>query len=216
MKRPDALITAGPTREPLDPVRFLSNRSSGRMGFALAGAARDVGMRVTLVTGPVHLPPPRGVRVIAVETAREMERAVIRRARGAGLIIMAAAVADYEPAAPSRQKIKKSAATLTLRLRKTPDILAGLGRRKKRGQILVGFAAETNDLIRNARAKLRAKNLDFIAANRVGIRGAGFEAEHNAVTLLARDGTATVFPRTTKARLAARLVRFILKSASRC
>jgi phosphopantothenoylcysteine decarboxylase/phosphopantothenate--cysteine ligase len=209
------LITAGPTREPLDPVRFLSNRSSGRMGYALAAAAARAGCRVVLVSGPVALRPPRGARVLRVETAEEMRRATLREARGAGLVIMAAAVADYRPAAPSRRKIKKGAARQVLRLERTPDILAELGRRKRRGQLLVGFAAETHDLLRHAREKLARKNLDFLVANPVGRPGSGFESPFNRATLLSRGGAELAFPRQRKEALARRLVRAFLDARPR-
>ncbi|MDD2706617.1 MAG: phosphopantothenoylcysteine decarboxylase [Verrucomicrobiae bacterium] len=212
MRKLRILITAGPTREPIDPVRFISNRSSGKMGFALAEAARKAGHDTILVSGPVSLPPPRGVRLTAVETADEMRRAVLREARHANLIIMAAAVADYTPAEPARQKIKKNAPTLRLLLRKTPDILQELGKRKTSAQTLVGFAAETSLVLPRARAKLIAKNLDFIVANRVGIPGSGFESTHNLATVLARDGRRFPFPRLTKRRLAGCLLTLFTKS----
>jgi phosphopantothenoylcysteine decarboxylase/phosphopantothenate--cysteine ligase len=181
------LVTAGPTREPVDPVRYLSNRSSGKMGYALAEAAAARGATVVLVSGPVALPPPHGVQVVRVETAGQMREAVL--AAGADAVFMAAAVADHAPqAAPA--KIKKSAEALTLTLSPGPDILAELGERKGRagGPLLVGFAAETEDLLPRAEAKLAAKNLDFIVANDVSRADAGMESDVNAVTILDRRG----------------------------
>lgn len=210
MPRWNILITAGPTREPLDPVRFLSNRSSGKMGYALAEAARNAGHRVTLISGPVSLPPPRRIRLLRVETAREMLRATLKEARRARIIIMAAAVADYEPLVVSRQKIKKNSGGLYLRLKKTTDILAELGRRRTRGQLLVGFAAETTQLLRHARVKLESKGADYIVANRVGKRGMGFESDYNAVTILGRDGSSHSLKRMSKKRLAGQLMKFLL------
>lgn len=180
------------------------------MGYALANAAALAGHRVTLVSGPVCLVPPRIVRVIPVETARAMRTVVLRKARRADLIIMAAAVADYEPVSVARQKIKKRTKTLTLRLRKTPDILAELGRRKKPGQVLVGFAAETSRLREYAHAKLQAKNLDYVVANRVGLKGSGFESDHNRALVIGRAGIVRRFVRMTKLRLARQLVKFLL------
>ncbi len=203
------LITSGPTREPLDPVRFISNRSSGKMGHALVEAARTAGHRVTLVSGPVALPPPRSVALQEVETAEEMRRAVMKAASRADVIIMAAAVADYRPLVKARSKIKKRAAEMLLRLQKTPDILAELGRRKRPGQILVGFAAETENLRRHAARKLKAKNLDYLVANRVGRKDSGFDSDHNRAFLLARDGGTRSFPLMSKTLLAKKLIALI-------
>ena len=196
------LVTAGPTREPLDPIRFLSNRSSGKMGFALAEAARDRGARVVLVTGPVHLPDPFGVEVVRVETAAEMLEAVLRRAGEAQVVIKAAAVADFRPARPAGQKIKKDTATPVVELAPTVDILRELGRRKRPGQILVGFAAETHDLLENARRKIEEKNLDFIVLNDVTQPGAGFEVDTNVVTLVYPDGRRESLPPMSKRAVA--------------
>lgn len=209
------LVTAGPTREPLDPVRFVSNRSSGRMGYALASEAVRRGCRVTLVSGPVAVPAPRGARLLRVETAEEMRRATVRESRRSDLVIMAAAVADYRPAAPAARKIKKRAVRLSLRLERTPDILAELGRRKPAGQVLVGFAAETHDLLANARAKLARKNLDYIVANPVGRPGSGFESPHNRATLLGREGVVRAFPLLRKEVLARRLLAILLDARAR-
>jgi len=182
------LVTAGPTREPLDPVRFLSNPSSGRMGFALARAAEHRGATVTLVSGPSNLADPINVDTIRVTTAQEMAEAVWRRAAEADIVVKAAAVSDYRPASTAPQKIKKGAADTTLVLTRTPDILLELGRRKQGPQVLVGFAAETERVEAYAAAKLEEKNLDLIVANRIGTPGAGFEAETNIVSLFYRDG----------------------------
>ena len=200
------LVTAGPTREPLDPVRFLSNRSSGKMGYALAEAARLRGATVTLVSGPTALAAPGGVEFVRVETAAQMQDAVVARAAGADLILAAAAVADHRPAEFAAQKVKKDAGTYTLPLAANDDILAGLGREKHAGQTLVGFAAETENLLDHARGKLTAKNLDWIVANDVTAEGAGFDGDTNTVTLLGRDGSETALPLLTKREVAERIL----------
>ena len=182
------LVTAGPTREPLDPVRYLSNRSSGKMGYAVAAAAARAGARVVLVSGPVGLAAPEGVEQVSVETAEEMLRAVQRHAGGADVFVAAAAVADYRPREPSPRKVKRSAALLNLALEPTPDVLgwvAGLPRRP----FLVGFAAETEDLETNARRKLERKGLDLVAANRVGVPGTGFDADENELDVYWEGGS---------------------------
>ncbi len=194
------LVTAGPTREPLDPVRFLSNRSSGKMGYALAEAARRRGARVVLVSGPVALAPPYGVERLEVETAAEMRDAVLARAPEADAVLMAAAVADFAPA-PRPHKIKKNSGPATLTLEPTPDILSELARRPRRG-LLVGFAAETERLVENARAKLESKGVDFIVANDVSQPGLGMEAEENAVVILDRWGGVHEVPRAPKGAVA--------------
>lgn len=180
------VVTAGPTREAIDPVRFVSNRSSGKMGYALASALARRGARVVLVSGPVDLAPPWGAEVVRVETAAEMRRAVLDARQGAAAIFMVAAVADFVPAA-APSKIKKAGGPLVLTLEAGPDILAELGR-EKGSVLLVGFAAETDDMLANARAKLEAKNLDFIVANDVARADVGIGAERNAVTILDRSG----------------------------
>lgn len=200
------LITAGPTREPLDPVRYLTNRSSGRMGFALAEAATEAGAQVSLVAGPVSLATPRGVERIDVETAAQMHAAVMERVQDCELFIATAAVADYRPAAPAAQKIKKSAEDLDLSLTRNPDILAEVAARRPR-PFVVGFAAETERLLEHARAKLEAKGLDMIAANWVG-PGRGFDAEDNALEVLWPGGQATLGPQP-KPRLARALIALI-------
>jgi phosphopantothenoylcysteine decarboxylase/phosphopantothenate--cysteine ligase len=204
------LITAGPTQEPLDPVRYLTNRSSGKMGYALARAARWRGARVILVSGPTHLPCPAHVERVLVRTAAEMRDAVHRYFPEAGILIMAAAVADYRPRLRSEQKLKKEASTLFLELEPTPDILSDL--RSGRGdRIMVGFAAETEDLLKRARAKLEKKGLDLIVANDVTQEGAGFDLETNIVTMLDAHGETTALPKLSKAEVAERILDEVLK-----
>ena len=200
------LITAGPTREPIDPVRYLSNRSSGKMGYAIAEAARLRGAAVTLVSGPTALPAPGGVEVVWVETAAQMRDAVLPRAETADVIIAAAAVADFRPAEAAAQKMKKDQTAPTLPLAANDDILAQLGQRKRPGQTLVGFAAETEDAAAHARQKLDAKNLDWIVANDVTQAGAGFDGDTNIVTLLGRGGAEIALPLLTKREVAERLL----------
>ena len=159
------VISAGPTREAIDPVRFITNRSTGKMGYAIAEAARDRGMQVTLVSGPVNLEPPANVDLVAIESAADMASAMKKAAVEADIIVMAAAVADYRPKQYSTSKIKKSDGDMCIELERTEDVLLSLGKIKKPGQILVGFAAETDDLLKNAQSKLERKNLDYIAAN---------------------------------------------------
>ncbi len=198
------LITAGPTQEPLDPVRFLSNRSSGRMGYALAGAAAERGAKVVLVSGPVSLTPPAGVERIAVRTSEEMRAAVLAHLAEATIVIQCAAVADYRAAQPSEQKIKKSDQPWTLRLEPTPDILAELGRIKGH-RLLVGFAAETSDLPSETRRKLAAKNCDVMVGNLVG-PGVGFDSEENEALLAFRGGELVNLPRAPKTVIAAQIL----------
>ena len=201
------LVTAGPTREPLDPVRYLSNRSSGKMGYAIAAAAARAGARVVLVSGPVGLAAPEGTERVSVETAQEMLRAVQAHAGGADVFVAAAAVADYRPREPSPQKVKRSAAPLTLTLEPAPDVLgwvAGLPRRP----FLVGFAAETEELEANARHKLERKGLDLIAANRVGVPGSGFDADENELDVY-WEGGARRLGRAPKTVLGRELVALI-------
>jgi len=181
------LVSAGPTREEIDPVRYLTNHSSGRMGFAIAAAAHRRGAVVTLVAGPVQLASPAGVEVVSVISARQMHDVMLDCFTDADVVIKAAAVADYRPLARQQQKIKKKAADLSLDLEKTADILAELGRRKVH-QILVGFAAETENLLEHATQKLISKNLDMIVANDVSAPGAGFDVDTNIVRFIYRDG----------------------------
>jgi phosphopantothenoylcysteine decarboxylase / phosphopantothenate---cysteine ligase len=198
------LITAGPTQEPLDPVRYLSNRSSGKMGYALAEAAAERGARVILVSGPVTLAPPARVELIPVRTAVEMRQAVMDHLEQASMVIKAAAVADYHRANPPQQKVKKTAARLSLELDPTPDILAEVGR-KKGDRLLVGFAAETENLIEAARRKLQSKNCDMVVANLVSQPGIGFESDENAVTLVLRTGETIPVERASKGIIAHRI-----------
>lgn len=189
------MITAGPTREPIDPVRFVSNPSSGKMGFAAARAAARRGAEVLLVTGPVEMPDPQGVRVVRVGTAEEMAQAVLAEADGQDLFIGAAAVSDYRPRAPSARKLKKGEGDASLLLARTPDILATLGERlggTPNGPVLVGFAAETEDVIQNARDKLKRKRCDLVVANAVGRPGAGFGTDRNRVTMVSRTELAEI------------------------
>ena len=181
------LITAGPTQEPLDPVRFISNRSSGKMGYALAEAAVGRGAKVVLVSGPVQLAPPAGVTLVPVRTALEMRAAVMGHLAESTIIVKAAAVADYHVAAVPSQKIKKTATRMSLELDPTPDILAEVGRNKG-DRLLIGFAAETTHLVEEARRKLQSKNCDMVVANLVGAEGTGFEANDNEAVLVLATG----------------------------
>src|SRR3954469_1124975 len=211
------IVTAGPTFEDLDPVRFIGNRSSGRMGFAIAAEAVQRGAQVTLVAGPTSVEPPPGVDVIRVRRAAEMHAAVMERAPAAAAVIMAAAVADYTPERVSEQKVRKGADSMTLVLKRTPDILADLGamRRGEAGPVLVGFAAETEDVVARATDKLRDKRADLIVANDVSRSDAGFDVDTNAVTLVTPEGADTL-PLQSKARVAAaildRLERLMARS----
>jgi len=204
------LVTAGPTVEDIDPVRFLSNRSSGRMGYRIAEAARDRGARVVLVSGPTSLEPPAGVDVVQVRSAEEMQKACAARASSATVVVAAAAVADYRPASPSASKRKKTDGPLSLELVRTPDVLMGLGASKREGVVLVGFAAETDDLEANAAAKLAAKNLDLIVANDVTREGHGFGGETNGGLVLRRDGSRAEIPLGTKRAMADRILDEVL------
>ncbi len=203
------LVTAGPTREAFDPVRVLTNPSTGTMGYAMAEAAARRGARVTLVSGPTALAAPAGVERIDVNTAEEMHQAVLAH-QDADLVLMAAAVADYAPLEPAASKIKKQDGELTIRLRRTPDILAALGRQKRPGQTLVGFAMETDDGPANARRKLAAKNLDWIVLNDLNEAGAGFGTGTNRVTLIHRSGRAEDLPQLPKRAVAEMLLDRIL------
>lgn len=198
------LITAGPTREHFDPVRFISNRSSGKMGYALAEAARARGT-VTLVSGPVSLAAPPGVEVVPVVSAAEMAAAVMSRYADAAVVIMAAAVCDFRPRQVAGHKLKKQTVNLTLELEPTVDILAELGRRKTR-QVLVGFAVETQDLEKYALDKLRRKNLDWIVAN----EARAFDRETNAVTIFGADGSREQLPEMPKGDVAAAIVERVV------
>lgn len=198
------LVTAGPTHEPIDPVRYLGNRSSGKMGFAIAATAARRGAEVTLISGPVHLPTPPGVRRLDVTTAREMARAVQEEFPRTDVLIMTAAVADFSPVHPVQDKIKREAVSgdhLTLELEKNPDILRGAGERKSR-QVLVGFALETSNGLQNARQKLAAKHLDAVVLNDPTEEGAGFGTDTNIVTILMADGRVDRLPQMSKLAVA--------------
>jgi phosphopantothenoylcysteine decarboxylase/phosphopantothenate--cysteine ligase len=195
------LVTAGPTFEPIDPVRFIGNRSSGTMGFAVAAEAASRGAHVTLVAGPVAIPDPTGVEVLRVETAAEMAAAVFDRYARVDAVIMAAAVADFRPASAASHKLKKENGPPSLILQPTTDILATLGKRKER-QVLVGFAAETGDPVAEGRRKLADKNLDLVVANEVGRPGTGFGSDTDRGAILARGGGDTEVRDWTKAELA--------------
>jgi phosphopantothenoylcysteine decarboxylase/phosphopantothenate--cysteine ligase len=199
------VVSAGGTREAIDPVRFIGNRSSGKMGYALATAARDRGAQVVLVTAPTALPDPYGVQLARVESASEMRDAILAALEGADALVMAAAVADYRPVQVSAQKIKKTAERLTLEMTRTPDILGEVADLRAAGRgprVVVGFAAETADLLANAQAKLHQKRLDMIAANDVSAPDAGFGVDTNRVTLLWADGTVEPLPLMSKEELA--------------
>jgi phosphopantothenoylcysteine decarboxylase/phosphopantothenate--cysteine ligase len=195
------LVTAGPTEEPLDPVRFISNRSSGKMGYALAEAAVARGARVILISGPVRLAEPPGVTLVRVRTASQMRAAVMEHFEQAGIIVKAAAVADYHLASVPPRKIKKTAARISLELDPTPDILAEVGR-KKGGRLLIGFAAETENLVEEARRKLESKNCDMVVANLVGREGTGFESDRNEVVLVLKTGETVPLPAASKREIA--------------
>jgi phosphopantothenoylcysteine decarboxylase/phosphopantothenate--cysteine ligase len=200
LKGRKVLVTAGPTQEPIDPVRYIGNRSSGKMGFAVAHAAALRGAEVTLVSGPVHLKTPRNTRRVDVETTLQMQKAVEQEFPAADLVVMSAAVVDFSPAHPSQQKIKKDAEAnghFTIELKENPDILKGLGERKQR-QVLVGFALETGNGIENARRKLAAKHLDAIVLNDPGEEGAGFGVDTNIVTVITPDGKIDRLPKMSK------------------
>jgi phosphopantothenoylcysteine decarboxylase/phosphopantothenate--cysteine ligase len=195
------LITAGPNREPLDPVRYISNRSSGKMGYALARAAVRRGAEVVLVSGPTALEPPLGARLIAVTTAADMHEAILKEYGQCTAVIMAAAVSDYRAASVAEKKMKRGKGPLELRLEPNPDILKELGQNKE-GKWLIGFAAETDDLIANAYKKLREKHLDMVVANNVAETGSGFDGDTNIATIVDRTGAARALPMMSKDELA--------------
>ena len=204
------LITAGPTQEPLDPVRFISNRSSGKMGYALAEVGAQRGARVILVSGPVQIPEPAGVSVVRVRTAVEMRDAVMERLAEATIIVKSAAVADYHLSRVPKQKVKKTATRMSLELDPTPDILAEVGA-KKGDRLLIGFAAETENLDRSARGKLESKNCDMVVANLVGQDGTGFESDQNEVLLVLRSGESIPLARAPKREIAGRIFDHVQK-----
>jgi len=199
------LVTAGPTREPFDPVRFISNHSSGKMGYALAAMARRRGAHVTLVSGPSSLPQPLGVRFIPVSTAVEMQDAVMANLERATVVIKAAAVADYRPAEIAPNKIKKKEGPLTIKLVRNPDIISEIGKQKG-NRILVGFAMESENLVENAKGKLVAKNMDMIIANDLTQEGAGFQTDTNIIKILDRDGGIEALPIMDKGDVANRIL----------
>jgi phosphopantothenoylcysteine decarboxylase/phosphopantothenate--cysteine ligase len=206
------LITGGPTQEPIDPVRFLTNRSSGKMGYALARVARRRGAEVILVTGPTSLPIPGGdIKVFPVRTAEEMRKAVLTHMKGCSVVIKAAAVSDYRPKKVSQQKLKKDESYRPLELEKTKDILKEVGRMKG-NRVLVGFAAETEDLLSHARKKLKEKNLDFIVVNDVTRPDAGFEAETNQVKILYSSGQVKDLPLMSKEEVSQIILNEVAKS----
>ena len=199
------LITAGPTEEPLDPVRFITNLSSGKMGYALARVARRHGAQVTLITGPTNLSLPSVENIMKVRTAQEMHKAVIDNYKKSTVIIKAAAVADYRPKVLAKEKIKKDDKPCSIELERNPDIIAEIGRNKK-NIILVGFAMETKDLLDNARKKLKKKNMDLIVANSLREEGAGFQTDTNKITILDREGDVQSLPVMTKIEVAEKIL----------
>ena len=209
------LITVGATREAIDPVRFISNRSSGRMGFALAEAAIDRGADVTIVAGVTTAPPPTKAKVLRIETALEMANAVKQELDGKSVFIASAAVVDYRPTHPANQKIKKKEQTLTLSLEKTPDILTNVSKHRQDGMLVIGFAAETENVLDNARDKLRSKNLDVIVANDVSRSDSGFDTQTNAITILTRHQEALELPLMSKREAADRILDTIINLRKR-
>jgi len=209
------LVTAGPTREPIDPVRYISNRSSGKMGFAIAEAAINAGHEVILISGPVNLAPPRDVTFIPVSTADEMFDAAHAHADKSDVCVLCAAVADYKPANVSPMKIKKPGEKFLLELTPTRDILGSLGNRRDRQFLLVGFAAETNEVEENAAKKLRDKNCDIIVANDVSSVNSGMESDANEVTILFKNGERRRISRTQKKIIARELVKIFTNSATK-
>ncbi len=203
------LVTAGPTREAIDPVRFISNHSTGKMGYELAKAARLRGAEVTLVSGPTALQDPAGIELIKIESAAQMAEAVFSRGDKMDIIIKTAAVADYRPAVVSDDKLKKSDGELSIALVRNPDILKALGERKRGGQILCGFSMETKDLLENSKKKLKGKNADMIVANNLKTEGAGFGADTNVVTVITDAGTEEL-PKMTKEALSDELLTRLL------
>jgi phosphopantothenoylcysteine decarboxylase/phosphopantothenate--cysteine ligase len=204
------VVTAGPTCEDVDPVKYLTNRSSGKMGYALAQAAVRRGARVILISGPTRLDPPQGVELVSVRSSEQMHRAVLEHVVRATALIMAAAVADYRPVAPQMKKMKRVDSRVTLELESTPDILADVARAKG-DRIIIGFAAETERVAEHARAKLESKQADLIVANDVTAEGAGFDHDTNIITLYLRDGTEKAFPRMPKIDAAQRILNQLLE-----
>jgi phosphopantothenoylcysteine decarboxylase / phosphopantothenate---cysteine ligase len=207
------VITAGPTREPIDPVRFLSNRSSGKMGYAIASAAIEAKHEVVLISGPVNLAEPAGVKFVSVVTSDDMHDAVQKAVRDCDVLVMCAAVADYKPARVAKQKIKKGDANFSLELIPARDILKSLPR--SRDFFVVGFAAETNDVEKHARAKLATKNCDMIVANDLSDPNIGMESDENAVTIFSRKGESEKVSRASKKIVAHELVKIICANAKK-
>ena len=206
----NVLVTAGPTQEKIDPVRFISNHSTGKMGYAIAKQAKMRGAKVTLVSGPVALEAPKGVEVVPIVSAKDMADAVWERADAMDMIIKAAAVADYRPVTTYEDKVKKSSDDMSIALERTDDILAHLGKNKKEGQILCGFSMETKDMLENSKAKLEKKNLDVIVANNLKVAGAGFGTDTNVVTLITKDEVKEL-PILSKEEVADRILSFLLE-----
>ncbi len=210
LEKENVIVTAGPTCEDLDPVRYLTNRSSGKMGYALAEAAARRGARVVLISGPTRLDPPQGVEFVSVRSTEQMHAAVREHLPRATAVIMAAAVADYRPVAPQMKKMKRGEGHITLELESTPDILAGIARTDG-DRIIIGFAAETDHVAEHARGKLESKQADLIVANDVTSEGAGFDHDTNIITLYARDGSEKAFPRMPKIDAAHRILDRLLE-----
>ncbi|MFU1858045.1 bifunctional phosphopantothenoylcysteine decarboxylase/phosphopantothenate--cysteine ligase CoaBC [Sphingobacterium sp. NGMCC 1.201703] len=206
-----ALVSAGPTYEAIDPVRFIGNHSSGKMGYAIAQQLKELGADVTLISGPTALPKPEQIAVVPVTSAAEMLQACERHFADASIIVMSAAVADYTPIEVAAQKIKKKENEFSIALKKTTDILATLGAKKKNEQLLIGFALETNNELENAKDKLVRKNLDFIVLNSMQDQGAGFATDTNKVTIINRSGESTVFPLKSKEDVAKDICSIILQ-----
>ena len=206
------LITAGPTREAIDPVRFISNRSSGKMGYALAHSAKARGGEVILISGATSLRPPLGVKLVSVNSAEEMKNACDKYFKQSDIIIKSAAVADFRPGLQSEQKIKKEKGAPVLKLEKTPDIISELAKKKRKDQVLVGFSAETSALIKNAQKKLVEKNLDMIIANDVSQKDAGFDVDTNIVSIIFKDGKIQQLDKMTKLELSHKILDYIKKS----
>src|SRR5579884_4177494 len=210
------LVTAGPTHEPIDLVRHLSNRSSGKMGYALAEAGRRRGARVLLVSGPTHLAPPAGVQLERVKTSEEMAEAVLSRLDSATMVIMAAAVADYQPVSILQGKMKKNSRAFSLELKPTRDILAEIAERRRPHQLVVGFAAESDHLLENAAEKMRAKRTDLMVANDITQEGAGFDGDTNIITLLFPDGRTKSFEKMSKFQAANRVLDELVAMRKSC
>lgn len=206
----NVIVTAGPTQEPFDPVRFITNHSSGKMGYAVAKMARRRGAKVTLISGPTALPKVKGVRFLSVTSAQEMRDAVMQNLDDATIVIKAAAVADYRPAIKAASKLKKKEGVLETTLERNPDIIAEIGSKKGR-RVVVGFAMETDNLIENAAAKLKGKNMDLIVANDLNQEGAGFRTDTNVITILDPEGGRETFPLLSKEEVAGRILDRVKK-----